>query len=72
MLLVDQRLQHLSHHAEMVPLPLELALQVDEIGGRGVEALGQQTAQVERDFGMRLEEALGILEDDIPGPATLP
>ena len=44
-LLVDQRLEHLSDHAEMVALPLELALQVDQIGGRGVEALGEQPAQ---------------------------
>ena len=51
-LLVDQRLEHLSDHAEMVAVPLELALQVNEIGGRGVEALGEQPAQEERDLGI--------------------
>ena len=35
-LLVDQRLQHLPDHAEMIAMPLELALDVDQIGGGGV------------------------------------
>ena len=39
-------------HAEMVAVPLELALQVNQIGGRGVEALGEQPAQEERDLGI--------------------
>src|SRR5207342_2409092 len=43
-LLVDQRFEHLSDHAEMIALALELALEVDEIGGGGVEPLGEQSA----------------------------
>ena len=31
----------------MIAVPLELPLQVDEIGGRGVEALGEQPADEE-------------------------
>jgi hypothetical protein len=61
-LLVDQRLEHLADHSEMVAVALELALEVDEIGGRGIQAFGEQFAEHECDLGMRFEEALGVLE----------
>ena len=63
-LLVDQRLQHLSHHAEMIALPFELSLQVDEIGCRRVETLGEQPAEQKRDLGMGLEKAFGVVEHE--------
>src|SRR6188472_3752779 len=37
LLLVDQRLQHFADHAEMIAVSFELTLEVDEIGGGGVE-----------------------------------
>jgi len=43
-LMVNQRFEYLSDHAEMVALSLELPLQVDEIGRRGVKTLGEQFA----------------------------
>lgn len=57
MLQVDQSLQHLPHHAEMVALTFELTLEVYKIGGGGVEALGEQPAEKERDLRVRLESA---------------
>jgi hypothetical protein len=42
--MVNQRFEYLSDHAEMVALSLELPLQVDEIGRRGVKTLGEQFA----------------------------
>jgi hypothetical protein len=47
-LLVDQRFEHLPDHAEMIAMPLELALEVDEIGGGGVEPLGEQAPERRR------------------------
>jgi hypothetical protein len=42
-LLMDERFEHLSDHAEMIALAFELTLEVDEIGGGGVEPLGEQS-----------------------------
>jgi hypothetical protein len=36
-LLLDQRLENFADHAEMTAVTLELKLEVDEIGGGGVE-----------------------------------
>ena len=63
-LLVDQGLQHFADHAEMVALSLELPLQVDEIGRRGVETLGEQPAQEKRNFGIGLEKAFSVVEHE--------
>ena len=49
MLLVDQSFQHLSHHAEMIAVPFELPFEINQIGGRRVETLGQQPAVVGAD-----------------------
>jgi hypothetical protein len=40
-LLVDQRLENFADHAKMTAMTLELTLEVDEIGGGGVEPLGK-------------------------------
>src|SRR6185312_7175216 len=61
-LLVNQGLQHLADHAEVIAMPLELPLQVDQIGGRGIETLGQQFADEECDLRIGLQKLLGILE----------
>ena len=47
---MDQRLEHVADHAEMVAVTFELTLEVDEIDGGGVEPLDKQAAQEERDF----------------------
>ena len=41
-LLVDQGVQHLAHHFQMVAMPRKLALQIDEIGRRGVKSIRQE------------------------------
>jgi hypothetical protein len=63
-LLLDQRLENFADHAEMTAVTLELKLEVDEIGGGGVEPLGEQAPQKERDLRMRLEKAFGIVEHE--------
>lgn len=52
------------HHAEMVALTFELTLEVDKIGGGGVEALGEQPAEKGRDLRVRLEEAFSVFEHE--------
>ena len=47
MLLVDQRFQNLSDHAEMVAVAFELPLEIDQIGGGAVETLGEQLIRKE-------------------------
>jgi trehalose 6-phosphate synthase len=39
--MVHEAFEHLADHAEVIVVPRELALQVDEIGGGGVEAGGE-------------------------------
>jgi len=62
-LLVDQGVQHLAHHFQMVAMPRELALQVDEIGRRGVEAVCEQSRHQPRKVRVCSEEGSSILDD---------
>lgn len=64
MLLVDQRLEDLADHAEMTAVAFELTLDVDEIGGGGVEPLGQQSTEKECDLRMGPEKAFSVLEHE--------
>ena len=45
-LLLHQALEHFAHHAEMVLCSLELPLQVDKVGRRGVEPLREKSAML--------------------------
>ena len=64
MLLVDQCLENFADHSEMTAMAFELTLEVDEIGGGGVEPLGKQASEKEGDLRVGLEKALGILEHE--------
>src|SRR3954468_12270487 len=60
-LLMHQCFQHFAYHLQVVALAGELALQVDEIGRRSVEAVRQQTRHMPRKVGMGIEKDFPIL-----------
>ena len=52
--------QHLADHLHVIAVMGELPLQVDEIGGRGIEPVGEEARHQPRQFRVRLEECRRI------------
>jgi hypothetical protein len=49
---MDQTLEHLADHAEVIGMTFELSLQVDKIGGRSIQSLGEQSAKQKGNLGV--------------------
>ncbi len=47
---MDQDVEHLADHAEVIAVALELALDVREVSGRRVEAACKQAGNKQRDL----------------------
>ena len=60
--MVEKAFEHLVYHAEMIVVALELPFEVDEVGGRGMETLGEEPGNAIGDLRMRPQESGGVLE----------
>lgn len=66
-MVVENGFEDFVDHAEVVFAGIELLFEVDEVGGDGIEAEGEEAGNVEIDLGILLEEGLGVFDEDEGG-----
>jgi hypothetical protein len=59
---VHEEVDHPIDHAKVI-MAIELLLQIDEVAVYPVEPLGEETAKVQTDGGIRFKHGHGILDD---------
>jgi hypothetical protein len=60
---VDQGLEHLVDHREVIAAARELPLEIDQVGVHEVQAAREQPRDLERALRMRVQESQGVVDD---------
>jgi hypothetical protein len=60
---MEDAFENFIDHAEMILAGLKLLLEIDEVGGHGIKAEGEEAGDVEIDFGVFLEEGFRVFDD---------